>query len=346
MLYSINFWRMKAAIFEKPGLDNLKVENSAEKPKLTDRAVLIRVRIVGVNPIDYFAVSGAREVKPLPHIPGAEISGTIEKQGDHVEGNLKEGDRVIIHNKVFDGTCDMCLGGLDMLCRNGGLIGIVTNGGFAEYISVPDKNVFKIPDDIGWDLAASLPVTTLTSYHALKEASLQVNESLLVFGASGNTGMMAIQFAKKMGAKVIAVSKNEWVKDFGADYVINDYGKVVEQVKEITQGKMADVVLNSVGIEAWQSSFDSVGVNGRLVTFGGLTGADVKLNVQSLYLRQMKLIGSTGGTRKQLKDLLSISNEFKIRVWKRFELEETKEALQALFAKGRDGRILIDVDRS
>jgi NADPH:quinone reductase-like Zn-dependent oxidoreductase len=240
----------------------------------------------------------------------------------------------------------MCLGGLDMLCRNGGLIGIVTNGGFAEYISVPDKNVFKIPDDIGWDLAASLPVTTLTSYHALKEASLQVNESLLVFGASGNTGMMAIQFAKKMGAKVIAVSKNEWVKDFGADYVINDYGKVVEQVKEITQGKMADVVLNSVGIEAWQSSFDSVGVNGRLVTFGGLTGADVKLNVQSLYLRQMKLIGSTGGTRKQLKDLLSISNEFKIRVWKRFELEETKEALQALFAKGRDGRILIDVDRS
>ncbi|MBV9668700.1 MAG: alcohol dehydrogenase catalytic domain-containing protein, partial [Nitrososphaeraceae archaeon] len=136
---------MKAVIFEKPGLDNLKVEDSAEKPILTDRAVLIRVRTVGVNPIDYFAVSGAREVKPLPHIPGAEISGTIEKLGDHVkEGNLKEGDKVVIHNKVFDGTCDMCLDGLDMLCRNGGLIGIVTNGGFAEYISVPDKNVFKI----------------------------------------------------------------------------------------------------------------------------------------------------------------------------------------------------------
>lgn len=338
---------MKAVIFEKPGLDNLKVEDSAEKPILTDHAVLIRVMTVGVNPIDYFAVSGAREVKPLPHIPGAEISGTIEKLGDHVkEGNLKEGDKVVIHNKVFDGTCDMCLDGLDMLCRNGGLIGIVTNGGFAEYISVPEKNVFKIPDDMSWDLAASLPVTTLTSYHALKDASLQVNESLLVYGASGNTGMMAIQFAKKMGAKVIAVSKNEWIKDFGADYILNDYGKVVEQVKEITQGKMADVVLNSIGIEAWQSSFDSVGVNGRLVTFGGLSGADVKLNIQSLYLKQMKLIGSTGGTRKQLKDLLNVSNELKIRVWKRFKLEKTKEALQALFAKGRDGRILIDVGRS
>jgi D-arabinose 1-dehydrogenase-like Zn-dependent alcohol dehydrogenase len=82
------------------------------------------------------------------------------------------------------------------------------------------------------------------------------------------------------------------------------------------------------------------------VTFGALTGADVKINVQSLYLTQVKLIGSTGGTRKQLKDVLSMSNQLKIKVWKTFKLEETKDALQALFAKDRDGRILIDVDRS
>jgi D-arabinose 1-dehydrogenase-like Zn-dependent alcohol dehydrogenase len=106
----------------------------------------------------------------------------------------------MLHNKVFDGTCDMCLNGLDMLCRNGGLIGVITNGGFAEYIAVPERNVFKIPDDMDWDLAASLPF-------------------LLVFSASGNTGMVAVQLGKKMGAKVIGVSKDNWVKtDFGADY--------------------------------------------------------------------------------------------------------------------------------
>jgi NADPH:quinone reductase-like Zn-dependent oxidoreductase len=340
---------MKAAIFEKPGLENLRITDNAEQPKISDHDILIKVKLAGINPIDHFVVSGALpKIDPLPHIPGAESSGIIEEVGSHVNNNnFKKGDRVIVHNKVFDGTCDMCLNGLDMLCRNGGLIGAITNGGFAEYIGVPERNVFKIPDDMDWDLAASLPVTSLTPYHALKEASLKVNEFLLVFGASGNTGMVAVQLGKKMGARVIGVSKDNWIKtDFGADYIISDYDKVVENVKNITQGKMADVVVNSLGIGTWDSSFASVGINGRWVAFGGLTGADVKLNVQALYSKQIKLIGSTGGTRKELQELIDISSskQLKVRVWKKFDLKDTKEALQSLFAKERDGRILLDID--
>jgi 2-desacetyl-2-hydroxyethyl bacteriochlorophyllide A dehydrogenase len=340
---------MKAAIFEKPGLENLRVTDNVELPKISDHDILIKVKMAGVNPIDNFVVSGALpKIDPLPHVPGAESAGIIEEIGSHVNNNnFKKGDRVIVHNKVFDGTCDMCLNGLDMICRNGGLIGAITNGGFAQHIAVPERNVFKIPDDIDWDLAASLPVTSLTPYHALKEASLKTNEFLVVFGASGNTGMIAVQLGKKMGAKVVAVSKDNWIKtDFGADYIISDYDKVVENVKNITQGKMADVVVNSLGINTWDSSFASVGINGRWVAFGGLTGADVKLNVQALYSKQIKLIGSTGGTRKELHDLIDISssNQLKVRVWKKFNLEETKEALQSLFAKERDGRILLDID--
>src|ERR671937_2613702 len=186
---------MKAAIFEKPGLENLRVIDNAERPKISDHDILIKVKMAGVNPIDSFVVSGALpKLNPLPHIPGAESSGIVEQVGSHVNSNnnIKEGDRVIVHNKVFDGNCDMCLNGLDMLCRNGGLIGAITNGGFAEYIAVPERNVFKIPDDLDWDIAASLPVTSLTPYHALKEqASLKLNEYLVIFGASGNTGMIA-----------------------------------------------------------------------------------------------------------------------------------------------------------
>ena len=165
----------------------------------------------------------------------------------------------------------------------------------------------------------------------------------LIFGASGNTGTMAIQFGKKMGAKVIAVSKDEWVKDFGADYVIDDYDKVTEKVNEFTQGKMVDVVLNSLGVGTWDSSFASVGVNGRWVAFWGLTAADVTLNVQSLYSKQIKLIGSTGGSRNDFRQIIDMSKELKIRVWKKFKLDEAKEALQALFAKERDGRIKLEI---
>jgi len=337
---------MKAVIFEKQGFDNLHLKEDIELPTITEYDVLIKVRSAGVNPLDYITVSSVGGINPLPHIPGAEITGIVTKVGKHVT-SLKEGDRVVLYNRIFDGTCDMCFDGNEMLCRNGKIIGVNTNGGFAEYIAAPEKNVLKIPDDLESDVAASLATTTLTPYHALKEASLELNEFLVIFGASGNTGTMATQFGKKMGAKVIAVSKDNWIKtDFGADYIISDYNKVVEQVKDITQGKMAHVVLNSLGVNTWENSFSCVGLNGRWVAFGGLTGADVKLNVQSLYSKQIKLIGSTGGTRKEFSEIVNMSKDLKVRVWKRFKLEDAKEALQALFSKERDGRILLDINNS
>ena len=335
---------MRAAIFERQGLDNLNVKEDVQQPTITDYDVLIKVKAAGVNPIDYLTVSNIPGVKPLPHIPGVEVAGIIEKVGNHVTA-LKEGDKVVVYNVIFDGTFGMCLSGYEMLCRNAGILGVVTNGGFADYISASEKNVFKIPDNVQWDIAASLATTIKTPYHALREASLKLNEFLVIFGASGNTGMMAVQFGKKMGAKVIAVSKDNWIKtDFGADYIISDYEKVVEQVNDITEGKMADVVLNSLGANTWENSFSCVGLNGRWVTFGGLTGAEVKLNVQSLYRKQIKLIGSNGSTRKEFNDVIDMSKELKVRVWRRFKLEDAKEALQALFAKERDGRILLDIN--
>jgi D-arabinose 1-dehydrogenase-like Zn-dependent alcohol dehydrogenase len=336
---------MRAAIFERQGLEYLNIKEDVEQPTIRNRDVLIKVKSAGVNPIDYITVSNIPGIKPLPHIPGAEVTGIIEKVGNHVT-DLKEGDKVVVYNRIFDGTCDMCLNGYEMLCRNGGIMGVNTNGGFADYIAASEKNVFTIPDDVQWDVAASLATTTITPYHALKEASLKLNEFLVIFGASGNTGTMAVQFGKKMGARVIAVSKDSWIKtDFGADYIISDYDKVVDQVQDITQDNMADVVLNSLGINTWENSFSCVGLNGRWVTFGGLTGAEVKLNVQSLYSKQIKLIGSTGGTRKDFSEIIDMSSELKVRVWKRFKLENAKEALQALFAKERDGRILLDINQ-
>ena len=108
---------------------------------------------------------------------------------------------------------------------------------------------------------------------------------------------------------------------------------------------MADVVLNSLGVKTWENSFDSVGVNGRLVTFGSLTGADVKLNIQSLYYKQIKLIGATGGNRKELQELITAfsAKDLKVKVWKRFRIQDGRKALRALTDKGREGRILLEI---
>ena len=85
---------MRAAVFDKPGLETLKVTADAEEPKLTDHDVLIKVKIAGVNPIDQFVASGSYPASPMPHIPGAEIAGTVDRIGNHVQG-LKRGDRVV-----------------------------------------------------------------------------------------------------------------------------------------------------------------------------------------------------------------------------------------------------------
>jgi NADPH:quinone reductase-like Zn-dependent oxidoreductase len=336
LYYYANKLNMKALVFERSGIENLKVQE-VKAPEIGAHDVLIRVKMGGVNPIDYFVVQSL-QVKPLPHIPGAEIYGEVEKVGDHVK-NVKVGDKVIVYNRIFDEVCDLCLEGKEMLCRNGGIISVITNGGFSEYFSVPERNVIKV-EGIPDELASSLPVSALTSYHALREAGLRPLEIVVVFGASGNTGQFALQIAKKMGARVIAVSRKKWIREF-ADYVVN-YEEAEEKIKELTQERMADVVINSVGSAVWDLSVKVLGVYGRLITFGGLTGGEVKVNISSLYGRHQRLVGTTGGTRKELRELVELCKDCKVKVWRTYGLDEGKEAIINVL-KEREGRIMIRI---
>ncbi|BCU69730.1 alcohol dehydrogenase catalytic domain-containing protein [Stygiolobus caldivivus] len=330
---------MKALLFEKNGIENLKVAE-VQRPEVGAHDVRIKVKMAGVNPIDYFVVTGL-PVKPMPHIPGAEVYGEVEAVGDHVK-SVKVGDRVVVYNRIFDGSCDMCLSSMEMLCRNGGIMSVITNGGFAEYFTAPDKNLFKVPDYIGDELAASIPVSALTAYHALKAAEVKATDTVVVFGASGNTGQFAVQFAKRMGATVIAVSRKGWLKDFGADYTVG-YEKVKDKVAEITGGRMADVVVNSVGSSVWDSSLQTLGLNGRLVFFGGITGSGVTLELSRIYGAHARIIGTTGGNRKEITEIMQGRKDCKVKVWKTYSLEQGQEALKALFDPSRDGRILIKI---
>jgi NADPH:quinone reductase-like Zn-dependent oxidoreductase len=330
---------MKALIFDKSGLENLKYTDYKD-PEIGTHDVMIRVKIAGVNPVDYYTVNNLK-VNPLPHIPGVEFAGEVAKVGEHVK-SVKPGDRVTIYGRIFDGTCDMCMMGYETLCRNGGRIGVDTNGGWAEYIVVEEKYVFKLPNEYSWELGSSLTVAALTAYHALKEADLRPSQTLVIFGASGNTGMFLVQLGKKFGAKVIAVSRKQWLKDFGADLVVG-YEDVEDKVREFTNGRMADVVVNSLGEKFWDKSFSVVGVKGKIVTFGTLLGAEVKVNLSQLYSRHVSILGVNRGNRKDFVELLELCKDCKVKIWKTFDLSNGQEALKSLFDPSRDGRIMLDV---
>jgi NADPH:quinone reductase-like Zn-dependent oxidoreductase len=113
-------------------------------------------------------------------------------------------------------------------------MGVISNGGFAEYTALPERNAFKMPDDMSWELAASMSVAALTPHHALNKAQLKASEYLVVFGASGNTGMFAVQQAKRLGAHVVAVTRKDWLKDYGADNVVR-YEDANAEIRKIDE---------------------------------------------------------------------------------------------------------------
>ncbi len=341
---------MKALIFNQPGLKNLFF-GDYQLEELKEEEVLIETRCVGVNPIDYYTVSGFHgndgppmNINPFPHIPGSEIAGIVKKKGDRVNERVKEGDRVIIYNRIFDKVCRFCRKGFEMLCKTGGgIVGVATNGGFAEYIKISQDNIIKIPDNIDWELAASLPVAGLTAFNAIKESGIKPEENLVIFGGSGNTGQFCSQIGKIYGARTISISNKHWIKEFGVDNVIPFNENIKEIIKNLTGGEMADIVINSLGEKTWDLSMEITGKLGRIISFGVLTGGDLHVNGRLLYNNQITIKGTTGGSIKDLYELIELTKKFKFRtkIWKRYKLEESSKAVKMVFDKDRDGRIMI-----
>ena len=189
--------------------------------------VRIRNRAAAINFFDILQCQGKYQVRPpLPFSPGAEVAGVIDKPGDGVE-RFAVGDRV---------------------CK-----GMASFGGYAEATVVPATGAFKIPDTMGFSMAAAMPIVYQTSYFALKHrAKLQVGEWLLVHAAAGGVGSAAVQIGKAMGARIIATAGSEdklaFCREQGAEAAFSYRDdKWVDSVKEITAGHGADVIYDPVG---------------------------------------------------------------------------------------------------
>lgn len=297
-----------------------------------ENEIKIRTKIAGLNPLDYNVIYGrvVYGLNPMPHIPGSEIFGIVDEEAK----NFKKGDRVILYNRIFDETCTNCISGREYLCDSGGIYGVVTNGGFREILFSDPKYLFKVPETISDYVAASLPIGGLTSYHALKMAEAKAGETMLVFGASGNTGIFLTQLGHLMGLEVIAVSSKDKNQIYGADQVY--------KMEEMSENIKADIIFNSLGGEIFKESFKYVKTGSRIVTFGVLNGRNTEIDIASVYTKELKIIGSTGGSRMELEELIRIvsKNSFKVNVEATYNFREYKKAFQH-FEKRKSGRILL-----
>jgi NADPH:quinone reductase-like Zn-dependent oxidoreductase len=291
---------MKAMMFrEFGGPEVLKLEE-VETPKPAAGEVLIKVHNVSVNvTLDILVRKGLYARKPpLPHVLGCDPTGEVVAVGAGV-AKPRVGERVFVHLSIHT---PQTVPGQES--RDPGapqMIGISRWGGYAEYVAVPAKNAFVLPDTISSRDATVVMRHLPTARHQLyARANLQKGEWILVMGASGGLASCAIQVAKRMGARVIgAAGADDRVKlglGFGADHGINYRTQdLTAEVMKITEGKGVNVVAENVGDpQLWPGAFNSLARHGRLVTAGAHAGQNVQLDLRRLYLNSIQIIGDPG----------------------------------------------------
>ena len=340
---------MRAVLFhEQGGLDKMRLED-VPVPEIGPTDVLIRVRACGVNRLDLRVREGKVGVKvQMPHIPGSEVAGEIAGLGSQVAG-LSEGQRVVVAPYLFCGNCEYCLSGNETMCIRGNIVGLSANGGYAEYVSVRAANVVPIPESVSYDAAAAVTLAALTAWHALvARAGIRAGEDVLVHSAGSGVGSAAIQIARLSGARVITTAgsdaKLKLATDLGADHGIN-YSRqdFVQEVRRITNKRGVDLVLEHIGADTWEKSAACLSRNGRVVICGTTSGDESNTNLWNLFAKQLAFIGSYGGTRAELRTVLKLVAEGRLRpvIDRVLPLEQAAEAQRLMDERAQFGKLIL-----
>lgn len=340
---------MKAVLFREHGGPEKLSYEEVPMPAIGPEEVLIRVKACALNHLDIWIRQGNPAYPmPLPHISGSDIAGIVEEVGSQVDG-VKAGEPVFVSPGLSCWRCEFCLAGQDNRCRTYSIIGAVRDGGYAEYVSVPFRNVLPMPDNLTFEQAASFPLVSVTASHMLFAlAGLQHGETVLVMGAGSGVGSMAVQMAKLAGARVITtVGSDDKIPKavlLGADAVINHAKEnVTERVRLLTEGKGVDVVIEHIGPEVWDLSLQALSKGGRLITCGATTGAEVKLDLRYVFSRQLTIKGSYMGTRAELVKAAELMGQRRLKpvIDRTFPLAEARAAQELMLSRKFFGKIVL-----
>jgi len=301
---------MKAVQFSGHGGRDVIEYAEREEPERDEGEVLVDVKAGALNHLDVWTRRGLPGLNlEMPHVPGSDAAGVVVEGGGT---RFEEGDRVAVWAGVSCGECEFCRDGEESMCVNYHLLGEHVEGVHAERVSVPAANLVRVPEGVPWEHAAAAPLVFGTAWRMLvTRAGLRPNETVLVLGASGGVGHACVQIARHAGATVYATAGNEKkakaARDLGAkevfDYTSEDFA---DSVRDATDGRGVDVVVDHVGKETWRDSLGSLAKGGRLVTCGATTGGDATTDVNRIFWNQLTVLGSTMATRGEVDDVLSL----------------------------------------
>jgi alcohol dehydrogenase len=332
---------MRAVVLEKHGgLEELKLVKDFPDPVATNDHVVIRVKATSFNYHDVFTVRGMPGIKvPMPMIIGLDIAGEILETGGGVDG-WKRGDRVLVNP----------------LNRQKGLMGEMMHGGLAEKCLVAQHQLIRMPDDVTFEEAASLPVAYGTAHRMLiTHNTVKSGDKVVVLGASGGVGTGCVLLAKMLGAEVIACAssadKIQRLKELGADHVINyqetDFSKwAVEKYgkpQRRTYEGGVDVVVNFTGGDTWAPTLRCVKRGGKILVCGATAGYDPKEDLRYIWSFELQVIGSNSFYDDNLQALMGLIQARKMKpvIDKVLPLEKAAEGLRLIESREVFGKVVV-----
>jgi 2-desacetyl-2-hydroxyethyl bacteriochlorophyllide A dehydrogenase len=296
------------------------VMQEIDVPRLGRTDVLVRVKAAGICHSDAHYRSGVTKTGPLPVTLGHEVAGIVEDVGTDV-ARFKSGDRVSVHYLATCGDCHYCSRGSEQFCGTAEMIGKHRDGGWADYISMPERSLFLLPPEISLEHGAVMMCSSSTSLHALRKARLQGGDTVAVFGIGG-LGASALQLAMAMGAlEVFAVDTNPvklaLAESLGAVPVNATLGDPVQEIRRLTDGRGVDVSVEVVGLPVtMRQAVQALAVQGR-AAIAGLSDRTFELASYSELLgTEAEVIGVADHLAQEMPQLLEFAVRGKLNLEK------------------------------
>ncbi len=308
--------------------------------------VKVSLRASALNHLDLWVAQGRPKPPSYPHVPGADGVGVVVEVGQAVE-DLSPGAEVLVDPSTSCGRCEYCLAGDIPYCPDFAVVGEHRWGTHADSVVVPGVNVVRTPAGLPWEQAASFGLVVSSAVRMLRRGRVAAGSRVLVIGVGGGSAMAAFLVARAVGAEVFAASSTQraraWASANGAVAALDSTGRYDEEIRSLTGGRGADVVIDNVGTVTFERSLNALARGGRLVTNGSTTGRSAEIHLPTVFWRQLEVVGSSMNDRAEFAEAVRLvgSGAVSLPTEATTPFARYPEALERLRAKDQLGKLVL-----